>query len=247
MRSFFNDLTTLARLHLTIATAALGVMIAALGTYLRQQLRSAITWALGPITEHLPWNREGFYSPPHQTDEPALLAELTIVDIFLLTSDGAKAKYQKTSNYLVMKGELHSYKEGVTSAGNVTRFTTRRGLITSTDREHGFFVSKIDLGNLLSSGARFTNVFSAELQNSFTSSNEHWTQEIAIPTKHLILQIHFPKDRAPLLVKCKHLVGLIDRRVATTADVLESADGKLIVWDLENPQINDVYKLEWVW
>lgn len=56
MRSFFNDLTTLARLHLTIATAALGVMIAALGTYLRQQLRSAITWALGPITEHLPWN-----------------------------------------------------------------------------------------------------------------------------------------------------------------------------------------------
>jgi len=247
MRSLFNDLLAGARFNLTIATSALGVVAVTLGAYFHQQVRRAVTWVLAPITEQLPWNRKKSSSVPPKTTRPELIAQLSIVDVSLLSLDGKKAKYQKKSTYIVMKDGVHTYKEGVTSAGSATSFSTSRGVIIATTKEHGFFVSTIDLGNLYSKGSQFTNVYSAELHDCFTSRSEHWTQEIAIPTNHLVIQVHFPKGRAPLLVKCKVLEGMIDKQIKTAAEVLELAGEKSIVWKLDGPQIKKVYKLEWVW
>ena len=247
MRSLFNDLLAGARLNLPIATAAVGFVAASIGVYLHQQVRDAITWGLSPITAHLPWNRTNSSSSQKQTNEPELMAQLSIVDIFLLSHDGKKAKYQKKSTYVVLKDGLHAYKEGVASAGDATSFATSRGAIISTTKEHGFFVSTIDLGNLFSMGSQFTNVYSAELHDCFTTRNEHWTQEIAIPTNYLVIQVHFPIDRGPLLVKCKVLDGMLDEQVRTAAEVLELGGEKLIIWKLDGPQRRKVYKLEWVW
>src|SRR5579863_6831974 len=141
MRSLFNDLLAGARLNLTITTAALGVIAATMGAYLHEQVRGAITWALSPITKHLPWNRTKSFPLRSKTNEPELIAQLSIVDIFLFSLDGKKAKYQKKSTYIVMKDGLHAYKEGVPSAGSASLFTTSRGVIVSTTKEHGFFVS----------------------------------------------------------------------------------------------------------
>jgi hypothetical protein len=224
--------------------AFVALIVTALSAYLRQQIRRAAKWALAPITQCFPWN--------HKTESKELLlselvSQLTVVDVFLMSVDGRIAQYQKMSSYVVNSDELNAYQEGVTAAGQATGFSSRLGTIVATVREHGFYISTIDLGDILRRGSRFTNVYTADLCDSFMNSEEHWTQEIAFPTKHLTIQVHFPKGRPPRLVKCKLVNGMIDKQIQTNAKSLNAFDQSCIIWELEEPRWKDVYKLEWYW
>jgi hypothetical protein len=148
---------------------------------------------------------------------------------------------------MVTRGGLHSYKEGVASAGTATSFTTKYGIVVSTTKEHGFYISEIDIGDVLGKGQSFTNIYTADLQECFVSRHEHWTQEIAIATEHLVLQIHFPMNRPPLHVKCKVIDGLNERQINTAAQVLGAGGRKSIIWTIASPKLKDIYKLEWIW
>jgi hypothetical protein len=90
-------------------------------------------------------------------------AELIVVDVFLIGAGGRTARYQKTANYIVKADFVRSYREGVTGAGTVDAYSTLIGAITETKREHGFYVSRIDLDNILGNGSRFQNVITVEL------------------------------------------------------------------------------------
>jgi hypothetical protein len=248
MDVIFNSLWTFSTSRLgAIAAAGLGLLIAALIAYLRGQVRAGTTWALAPITRRLPWNLHNPIKgsvPEHEND---LTSQLSIVDVFLTNMDGTSARYRKTSNYVVNTEDLNAYQEGVTAAGQVGGFSTMRGTIVETRREHGFYISSIDLGDLLTKGARFTNVFTADLHNSFMNDREHWTQEIVFSTKHLTLQIHFPRGRPPKRVKCRIVNGLTAEQVKTNAKITELAEGPCIIWEIQNPKLKDIYKLEWLW
>ncbi len=248
MDVIFNELLALSTNRFgIIAAAAMGLLVAGLITYLRAQLNAGIKWLLAPITRCLPWNQNNPIkgsAPDHETD---LTSQLTVVDVFLQSMDGERARYQKTSNYAANKDDLNAYQEGVTSAGKASGFSTMRGTIVETRREHGFYISRIDLGDLFNKGARFTNVYTADLHNSFMNDREHWTQEIVFPTKHLTLQIHFPKGRPPSRVKCKVVEGVTDKQVKTNAKVMELSGETCIVWEIQSPKLKDIYKLEWTW
>ena len=225
----------------TIAAAVVGVVVAALVAYLREQVGAGTEWALAPITRQLPWNQN------NTERESDLLSQLTTVDVFLTSTDGKSARYQKTSNYIVNEDDLNAYQEGVTSAGGASGFSTTQGTIVATKKEHGFYISQIYLGDLRQKGSRFTNTYSADLHDCFTTDEEHWTQEIAFPTEHFTLQIHFPKGRPPKMVRCKIVEGVTDKVVRTNAKIVETSGQKSIIWELETPKLKDVYKLEWIW
>jgi hypothetical protein len=217
---------------------------AALLAYLRTQSADGFKWILDPIARLLPWHRtkpEGF--SPLQS----LSSELTIADLFLLTRDGAHAIYAKTADYVVGPERLNSYFEGVTGAENVTGFSTELGVITQTTSEHGFFISRIDLGSVFESGTQFRNVYRAQLDNCFTSRDEHWTQEIAVPTKHLTLRVNFPPERPPELVRCKRLSGLTEYQIRTDATISRLFGHPAVIWEIPEPALGDIYKLEWRW
>ncbi len=248
MDVIFNDLLGFTTTHLaTIAAAALSMLAAALLAYFRGQIHAGTIWALAPITRRLPWNQinpiKGS-APDHESD---LTSQLTVVDVFLTSVDGKCARYQKTSNYIVSNDDLNAYHEGVTAAGKASGFSTMWGTIVETTKEHGFYISRIDLGDLLMKGSRFQNVYTADLHDCFTNDEEHWSQEIAFPTKHLTLRIHFPKSRPPRLVKCKVVEGVADKQVKTDAKITELSGEKGIVWDIQSPKLKDIYKLEWLW
>lgn len=224
-----------------MAAAVAGVVVAALVAYLREQVGAGTEWALAPITRQLPWNQN------NTGCESDLISQLTIVDVFLTSPDGKSARYRKTSNYVVNKDDLNAYQEGVTSADRASGFSTTQGTIVATKKEHGFYISQIYLGDLRQKGSRFTNTYTADLHDCFTTNEEHWTQEIAFPTEHLTLQVHFPKGRPPRLVRCKIVEGVTDKEVRTNAKILEISGEKCIIWNLESPKLKDVYKLEWIW
>ena len=214
---------------------------AALTTQARDQIRAGTSWMLGPIIQYLPWNRL-----PERLLHNGLSSAFTLVQVFLLDTAGNRARYEKTTSFVV-KGPTTSYQEAVTAEHTVIAFTSMRGTIVETVVERGYFVSSIDLGNTAREGERLTNCYSAELLNSFAKPSEHWTQEFMYPTEHLTLQIHFPMGRPPKTVACTMLEGTLEKPAASSAVLVDLFGRRSIVWDIANPKLDQVAKLEWTW
>jgi len=217
---------------------------AALLAYLQTQSAAGLRWALDPIAGLFPWRRP---KSTHTDRSQILSSEFTIADLFLLTSDGKHAIYAKATDYVVGAEPLSTYFEGVTASDKVSSFSTELGMVVQTTIEHGFFISQIDLGSVFEPGAHFRNVYRAELDGCFTGKKEHWTQEIAVPTKHLSLRIHFPYERPPTLIRCKRVVGLAEQQMKTTASITRLSGQPAIVWEIDQPKLGEIYKLEWHW
>ena len=90
-------------------------------------------------------------------------------------------------------------------------------------------------------------MYRVHFQDCFIAEEEHWTQEIALPTKHLTLRVHFPHGRPPKLARSKQLTGLTQKQIAHGATITELFGQRAIVWDIEDPKLGDIYKLEWRW
>jgi hypothetical protein len=242
MRSIFEKFTCVITTHVLETLAAVvgiaGAILAAIG---REQIRAVILWAAAPLIQNLPWNMD---SEAWAAPRSALSSEVTIVDVVLLDVAGRHARYQKISSYRAL-GNLRRYQEGVTAEGNLGSFFTERGLIVRIEQEHGFCVCDIEMPETIERGERFTNVFGADLHSCFTKGAEHWTQELAFPTKHLTIQVHFPENRPPKSVVCSRLGSTLDTRRA--AKLIELYGLKSIIWEIEHPKTRDVYKLEWTW
>jgi len=236
-------LSQLATRIIAVGVAAVG---AALLAYFRSETSAGIKWLFGPIVRRLPWHHTHHQLWKHW-EAHNLASELTVADVFLTTADGRNARYQKTADYVVKAAALSGYREGVTASGWARGFTTELGIVEQTKTEHGFYVSQIDLGARLVTGTRFRNVYRADLLDCFLSKEEHWTQEIALPTKHLILRVHFPFGRPPKLVRCKRVVGLTENQISTEATITELFGKTAVVWEIQQPALGDIYKLEWVW
>jgi hypothetical protein len=224
-----------------IAAIIIAAVAASLLAYFRSQASAGIKWLFQPLARRLPWNQ----TPPLEAEK--LASEMTVADIFLTTADGRSATYEKTGDYVVNAEPLNLYYEGVTASGTASGFSTELGAIVQTTTEHGFLVSRIDLGSVFEVGVRFRNVFRVQLEDCFLAEEEHWTQEIAVPTKHLTLRVHFPSGRPPKLVRSKTLVGLAHKQLGHGAAIAELFGQPAIVWEIDNPKLGDIYKLEWRW
>jgi len=237
--------TLLGQLANRITAIGAAAAAAALLTYFRSAASAAIKWLFDPVARYLPWNQT--LASSRARTAANLSSESTFADLFLITPDGRRAKYEKTGDYVVDAGPLSSYQEAVTSSGTASGFSTELGVIVETTTEHGFFVSKIDLGSTFGVGTRFRNVYRVHFQDCFVAEEEHWTQEIALPTKHLTLRIHFPLGRPPKLVRSKRLVGLAQERIANGAAIAKLFGEPAIVWEIQKPKLGEIYKLEWRW
>ena len=231
-----------------LATRVVAAGIAAVGTalltYFRSETSAGIKWLLGPMVRHLPWHT---HQLAMHWEAQSLASEFTVADVFLITADGQRARYEKTADYVIKAGPMSGYREGVTASGRALNFIAERGIVRNTKTEHGFYISYIDLGGRLEAGNRFRNVYRADLLECFVGEEEHWTQEIALPTKHLSLRVHFPFGRPPKLVRCKRVVGLTEEQISTEATITELFGQIAVVWEIQQPTLGDIYKLEWVW
>jgi hypothetical protein len=245
MLSFLETLYSGVLSHLWgLGAAAMAIFAAALVAYWREQARNGTNWVLAPLTRALPWNKD---DQPSTKQTEILACDITLIDIYLLDTAGKLARYQKTSRFVVMTDEVSSYNEGVTADGSAAEFVSMRGMVVETVKEHGFYISRIDLGETMRTGSRFTNTYCADLLNCFINSEEQWSQELVFPTNHLTLQVHFPKARPPKSVRCKAIQGTVDKLVKQTARMVELYGRKSIVWELDKPGAHAVFKLEWSW
>ena len=152
--------------------AVVALLAAAIAAYTGDQIRSGTYWALKPVARQLPWNR----GPGAPNSSAELSSVFTLVQVFLLDASGCRARYRKTTSFVAHRPTT-IYQEAVTTERAAAGFATMRGTIVDTVVERGYYVSNINLGNVVSRGEQFTNVYSADLLDSFTRPHEHWTQE----------------------------------------------------------------------
>jgi hypothetical protein len=226
-----------------LITAAVMVFLAVLTAYFRDQVTVAVTWVSRPLVARLPWNRTLGPSPFDESGFE-LISLLTVAQLAILNADGSRAIYTKTSDYEVRAKSLSEYREGVTAEGTATNFATLIGQLMETTKEHGFHVSRVDLGNVLQQGARFQNTYSVDLIESFVADEEHWTQEVAVPTEHLTIRVIFPKSRPPSLLRCKVVKGLKEQQLPTSAHLVNLHGRSMAVWELPRPRLGAIFKLE---
>lgn len=225
-----------------VSATLLTFLAAALAAYARDQIRAGTIWALTPLARYLPWNRGA-----HRfTIDAGLSSTLTLVHVYLRNVAGSRARYEKTTFFAVSRSTI-VYHEAVTAECTAAAFTTMRGTIVNTIVERGFYVSEINLGENVGEGERLTNIYSAELRDSFVKLSEHWTQEFIYPTKHFVLHVHFPDARPPKSLTCKVVDGASEKPSKSTARIVDLFGRKSIVWDVDNPKVNEVLKLEWIW
>jgi hypothetical protein len=229
----------------TLVVSALAISIVTLAAVLKDQIADGVKWIIAPASDRLPWNRSGPYGS-RSLPSSNLISRFTLVEVYLSSGD-TPARYQKTSNYVVTRAGLREYREGVTCSGRGTGFRTLRGHISKTTEEHGFWMSVIDLDQSFPKGARFTNTYTADLFNSFVRGKEHWTQEIAYPTDHLAIHVHFPKTLPPQEIRCATIDGAKTCEITTAAEAVDLFGVKSIVWEIASPALHDIYKLEWQW
>jgi hypothetical protein len=229
-----------------LCTAVLALLASIATAYFRDQVTAGLRWILWPLAARLPWNHS---QRPSSSGEPVheLVSLFTVVQLRIFEPDGSHATYDKTSDYEVRSATLAEYREGVTAEGTATNFATLVGRITETIKEHGFYISRIGLGNLLHQGARFQNTYSVDLVDSFLAMEEHWTQEIAVPSEYLTMRVVFPTSRPPSLLRCKLLNGLEETQLPTSARLVHLHGYPIAVWELPHPFLGAIYKLEWVW
>jgi hypothetical protein len=246
MERYLDQFYTLVASHFVTAASALAAVIGtSLLPLVREQIRAFVTWALTPLNRILPWDRHKDQQRG-SVYQKVLEADFSSIQVFIEDAAGRVAVYRKLSSYRA-SAALSRYREGVSAEGAATDFATLRGTIVETRSEHGFFVSEIDLGTTVHRGGLITNVYQAKLLDCFTADEEHWTQEIAFPTRQLTMHIHFPAERPPILVRCFSVEGTVDREIAIAASIVELFGNKGIVWQLDNPVFGGIYKLAWRW
>jgi hypothetical protein len=246
MQTFLDQLSTFFASHFVAAMSAVGALVgAALLRYFREQVRAFADWVLAPLNRLLPWDRK-VVEESNSAYQPDLVADFSLVEVFVEDVSGKLGSYRKLSSYRAIK-DLSSYREGVCADGLATHFLTMRGTIVQTSSEHGFFVSQIELGAVVHRGAHITNLYEAKLLDCFTADEECWTQEVAFPTMLLTMQIHFPVARPPKMVKCFAVEGTADREIAAGASITELFGKKAIVWQMNNPSFRSIYKISWRW
>jgi hypothetical protein len=224
------------------SAALLGLAGAALTAYAQNQIRAGTKWILTPLARQLPWNRSTDDSLFH----PGLSSVVTLVQLFILDADGTRARYEKTTFFVVNRPTTF-YQEAVTAEGVATALTTMRGTIVETVVQQGFYVSKIDLGNTLGKGELLTNIYTADLLDSFTKPHEHWTQEFSYPTDHFTLHVHFPAARPPKSISCDVIDGVTEKPSVNGARLLDLFGQTSIVWEVSNPNLHQTLKLGWIW
>jgi len=224
-----------------LVVIAIGAAVtAAVAGYAGNQSRRAVTWAMAPIVGRLPWSRSA--ASPQRT----LSSRMSIIDLELVDPNGRLGRYRKTSVYKA-NVPVRIYREGVTASGSVTAFRTARGRIDKTVREHGFYMSEIDLGTRIEAGQQFLNVYEAELRNSFQDRTQEWTQQISFRTEVLVIQVHFPSERPPVTCQTAIIDGTDEREDVGAAEIVDLYGRRSIVWSVPFPNSAYVYKLKWAW
>jgi DNA-binding XRE family transcriptional regulator len=158
-------------------------------------------------------------------------------------SGTATSEEQKT---LVVTGPTKSaYVWDFFSDGKIDEMHVSPGYV-SRSFNHGDKIYKVqDFGTKLKTGQGLKIFATVKLLGSFKLNHEWTAFEIAEPTEHCTLVIHFPKERPCKKYSTEGRLG--DRYLKELASVKKTKNGCGLQWKITRPEFKAIYTLKWDW
>lgn len=166
----------------------------------------------------------------------------------LRSRDGAKATFRKRKRIRYLQDNIIAYQDYAWGEGDtLINYRTNRGI--PVDRYRSGFKTFIllSLREVKNKGDIDEFNIQWDIRRGFLMKDGYWSTDISQPTKHLKVNIIFPKSRPPIRLSLEE-----SNRMRTVDlgrdDQCQLPDGRwLVSWEKDNPRLYEVYVLRWIW
>lgn len=161
---------------------------------------------------------------------------------------GRKASFKKRKKIRYLQDDVIAFQDYAWGDGKILlNYRTNRGI--PVDRYRSGFKTYIllSLREVKNRGDIDEFDIQWDIRRGFLTKDGYWSTDISQPTKHIKVNVIFPKSRPPLRL------SLEESNRKRTHDLQRNSlrqlpDGRwLVFWEKDKPKLYEVYVLRWIW
>ncbi len=161
---------------------------------------------------------------------------------------GRKATFKKRKKIRYLQDDVIAFQDYAWGDGEILlNYRTNRGI--PVDRYRSGFKTYIllSLREVKNRGDIDEFHIQWDIRRGFLTEDGYWSTDVSQPTRHLMVNVIFPKARPPLRLSLEetnlrqtHLLGRDAQQ--------QLPDGRwLVSWETDKPKLFEVYVLRWIW
>lgn len=162
--------------------------------------------------------------------------------------NGRKATFKKRKKIRYLHDDVIAFQDYAWGDGEILlNYRTNRGI--PVDRYRSGFKTYIllSLREVKNRGDIDEFHIQWDIRRGFLTEDGYWSTDVSQPTRHLMVNLIFPKARPPLRLSLEesnrrqtHLLGRDAQQ--------QLPDGRwLVSWETDKPKLFEVYVLRWIW
>ncbi|MBN1536896.1 MAG: hypothetical protein JW908_09210 [Anaerolineales bacterium] len=162
--------------------------------------------------------------------------------------DGTKATFIKRKKIRYLQNNIIAYQDYAWGDGEILlNYRTNRG--KPVDRYRSGYKTYILLSLREVKNRGDTDEFNIQwnIRRGFLTNDGYWSTDISHPTRHIKINVIFPKSRPPTRLALEES-NRKHTRDLTRETQRQLSDGRwLVSWEKDKPRLYEVYVLRWEW
>jgi hypothetical protein len=163
-------------------------------------------------------------------------------------SEGTRATFQKIIRVRYLQNNIIAFRDYAWGDGDILiNYRTSRGKQVDRYRSGYKTYIIISLRDVKNRGDMDEFDIQWDIRQGFLTQDGYWGADISQRTKHLQVNVIFPKSRPPLQIKQEenhrqqtHILGREAQK--------QLPDGRwLVTWEKDNPRLYELYVIRWIW
>lgn len=161
---------------------------------------------------------------------------------------GTRATFQKLIRVRYLQDNIIAFQDYAWGDGDILiNYRTSRGKQVDRYRSGYKTYILISLRDVKNRGDMDEFDIQWDIRQGFLTKDGYWGADISQLTKHLKVNVIFPKSRPPLQIKLEenhrqqtHILGREAQK--------QLPDGRwLVTWETDNPTLYELYVIRWIW
>jgi len=161
---------------------------------------------------------------------------------------GTKASFEKKKRIRYLQDGIIAYQDHAWGDGQILlNYQTNRG--KAVDRYRAGYKTHIllSLREVKNKGDIDEFNIQWDIHNGFLTDDGYWSTDINQRTKHVKVNVIFPKSRPPLRLMIEESNRKRTRMLSNDAKI-RLPDGRWrVTWETSKPRLYEVYVLRWIW
>jgi len=166
----------------------------------------------------------------------------------ILDRQGKTASFLKHKQVRYLQDNIIAYQDYAWGDGKILlNYRTSRGIPVDQYRSGYKTYILLSLREVKNRGAVDEFDIQWNIRQGFLTKDGYWATDISNRTKHLMVNVIFPKNRPPTRVIIEESNRKRTRSLGTEA-INSLPDGRWqVTWTMDNPRLYEIYVLRWNW